>query len=68
MALFSPSLSAMPQLDFFEPRPTAELKQAYLEISEDAAVSRLRPIQDILDYWQEHRVVRLQNQLAPRPD
>jgi hypothetical protein len=31
------------------------VKQDDIEISDDAAISRLRPIQDGLDYWQEHR-------------
>jgi hypothetical protein len=39
----------------FEPRPVAEAKQSSVEISQDAPISRLRPIHDGLDYWQEHR-------------
>jgi hypothetical protein len=34
----------MPQLADFEPKPVAEVKQPDIEISEDAAFSRLRPI------------------------
>jgi hypothetical protein len=45
----------MPRGDPFEPRPVAEAKQSDIEISEDAAISRFGPIQDGLDYWQEHR-------------
>jgi hypothetical protein len=41
--------------DSFEPRPAAEAKQEDVEIAEHAAVYRLRPIQDVLDYWKEHR-------------
>jgi hypothetical protein len=33
-------------LSGFEPMPVAEAKQSDLEIAEDAAISRLRPIQD----------------------
>jgi hypothetical protein len=33
----------------------AEAKQSDLETAEDAALSRLRPIQDGPDQWQEHR-------------
>jgi hypothetical protein len=36
-------------------KPAAESLQTEIEISEDAAISRLRPIQDGLDDWQEHR-------------
>jgi hypothetical protein len=41
--------------DDFEPRPAAEANQKDLDISEDAAISRLRPIQGGLEYWQEHK-------------
>jgi hypothetical protein len=54
MALFSQALSNM-NLDNFEPRPAAKAKQADIETSEDAAISRLRPIQDGLDDFQEPR-------------
>jgi hypothetical protein len=36
-------------------RPTPEASQKDIETAEDAPISRLRPIQDTLDYWQEHR-------------
>jgi hypothetical protein len=55
MMLFSQALSGMFQQAAFEPKPAAEAKQTDIEISEDAVISRLRPIQDGLDYWQEHR-------------
>jgi hypothetical protein len=55
MMLFSHALSAMPAEDAFEPRPVADAKKSDVEISEDAAISRSRPIQDDLDYWQEHK-------------
>jgi hypothetical protein len=42
----------MPRLEDFEPKPVAEATKADTEISEDAAISRIRPIQDGLDYWQ----------------
>jgi hypothetical protein len=53
--LFSQAVSAMVDLADFEPKPTAEAEQIDMKISEDAAISRLRPIQDGLDYWHEHR-------------
>jgi hypothetical protein len=42
-------------LDSFEPRPTGEAKQVDLEISEEAAIARLRPIQDAPDQWLMYR-------------
>jgi hypothetical protein len=54
MALFSQAFAAM-TLDEFTPQPAADAKQTDLEISKDAALSRLRPIQDGPDLWQEHR-------------
>jgi hypothetical protein len=55
MILSSHALSAMPGEDAFDTRPVADAKKSDVEISEDAGVSRLRPIQDGLDYWQENR-------------
>jgi hypothetical protein len=55
MALFSYAISAIAHDEGFAPQPVAEAKQADLEVSEDAALSRLRPIQDGPDLWQEHR-------------
>jgi hypothetical protein len=49
----------MPLQTGFQPQPWAEAAQSDIAISDEAAVSRLRPIQDGLDYWQvlieEHR-------------
>jgi hypothetical protein len=39
----------------FELRASAEAKEEDVLIAEHAAVSRLRPIQERLDYWEEHR-------------
>jgi hypothetical protein len=39
----------------FVPRVSAEAKQSDLETAEDAAVSRLGPIQDGPDMWELHR-------------
>jgi hypothetical protein len=49
--------SALPRLNVadFTPRVSAEAKQSDLEAAEDAAVSRLRPIQDGPDMWELHR-------------
>jgi hypothetical protein len=63
MMLFSQALSAMARDDAFEPRPAAEAKQSDVETSEDAAISRLPPIQDGFDYWQEHRRLRVRAEL-----
>jgi hypothetical protein len=52
MSLFSQAISSMPRLDNLEPKPVAEATQADVDISDDAAISRLRPIQDGLDFWQ----------------
>jgi hypothetical protein len=38
----------------FELRPSAEAKEEDVLTAEQAAVSRLRPIQDGLDYWEEY--------------
>jgi hypothetical protein len=54
MLLFSQAISAMPKSATFVPRPAAEAKQSDLETAEDAALSRLRPIKDGPDQWQEH--------------
>jgi hypothetical protein len=45
MSVFSQALAAM-NLDDFVPHPAAEANQSDLEIAEDAALSRLRLIQD----------------------
>jgi hypothetical protein len=54
MNLFSQGLSGMDAQGTFELRPSAEAKEEDVLIPERAAVSRLRPIQDGLDYWEEH--------------
>jgi hypothetical protein len=38
----------------FELRPSAEAKVEDVLVAEHAAVSRFRPTQDGLDYWEEH--------------
>jgi hypothetical protein len=50
----SAGLSRLDLTDFI-PRVSAETKQSDLEIVEDAAVSRLPPIQDGIDFWEMHR-------------
>jgi hypothetical protein len=50
ISAFSRALSAMDD-DSFTPRPSAEAKQAELEMAEDAALSRVRLIQDGPDFW-----------------
>jgi hypothetical protein len=54
-------------LEDFESRPSADGKQEDVEISEHAAISRLRPIQDGLDYWQEHRSSAAADSSDPAP-
>jgi hypothetical protein len=41
--------------DQWGPHPTADATKSECETSEDAALSRLRPIQDGDDQWEEHR-------------
>jgi hypothetical protein len=43
----------MPKNDTCVPKPAAEVTKKILEIAEDAALSRLLPIQDGPDKWQE---------------
>jgi hypothetical protein len=38
----------------FELRPSAEAEEEDVLVAEHAAISRLRPIQDGFDYWEEH--------------
>jgi hypothetical protein len=38
----------------FELRPCAEAKDEEVLVAEHAEISRLRPIQDGLDCWEEH--------------
>jgi hypothetical protein len=54
MKHFSSALSKLALTDF-TPRVSAEAKQSDLEIAEDAAVSRLRSMQDGPDMWELHR-------------
>jgi hypothetical protein len=56
MILFSQALSGMSDQAAFGSKPAAEAKQTDIEISEDAAIFRSRPIQDGLDYWEEHSI------------
>jgi hypothetical protein len=54
MMFFSQGLSAMAAQGTFELRSSAEAKEDDVETVEHAAVSRLRPIQNGLDYCEEH--------------
>jgi hypothetical protein len=65
MTLSSQDLSGMP-LDDFEPKPAAEAKQTDIEISCEAEISRLCPIQAVLIIGRSTGVVRVQTQAAPR--
>jgi hypothetical protein len=53
MNRFSEALSTM-DLSAFEPLVSAEASDMAVQISEEAAISRLRPIQDGLDFWGLH--------------
>jgi hypothetical protein len=53
VSLFSQGLSGMAE-GAFELKPSAEAKEEDFEISEAAATSILRPIQDGPDYCEEH--------------
>jgi hypothetical protein len=52
MTLFSRELSGMATQGTFELRSSAEAKEGDVLAAEHAAVSRLRPIQDGLGYWE----------------
>jgi hypothetical protein len=54
MTIFSRVLPRMVAQCTFELRPSAEWKEEDVLVAEHAAVSRLRPIQGSLDYWEEH--------------
>jgi hypothetical protein len=54
MKHFSSALSKLDLTDFM-PGVSAEAKQSDLETVEDAAVSRLRPIQEGPDMWELRR-------------
>jgi hypothetical protein len=49
------------------PQPAAEASQSDLETAEDAALSRLRPIQDGSDQWEEHRSSAATGSGGPAP-
>jgi hypothetical protein len=66
MTRFSGSLSTM-DLSDFQPSPVAEAKQSDLEAAQDAAISRLRPIQDGLDLWGIHMSSGVTGLGAPAP-
>jgi hypothetical protein len=53
MNRFSEALSTT-DLSAFEPRVSAEADDKAVQVSEEAAISRLRPIQDGLDFWGVH--------------
>jgi hypothetical protein len=53
--LFSRGLCGMAAQGTFELRPSAEAKERDARVAAHPAVSRLLPIQDGLDYWEEHR-------------
>jgi hypothetical protein len=67
MNRFSSALSTM-DLSEFQPSVAAEAKQSDLETAEDAAISRLRPIQDGLDPWENDRSSGATGSGAPAPD
>jgi hypothetical protein len=54
MASLALALSGLPHQEEFRPEAYAEkpdYEQSDIRIAEDGAASRLRPIQDGLDYW-----------------
>jgi hypothetical protein len=67
MNRFSGSLSTMDLRDF-QPSPAAESKQSDLETAEDAAITRLRPIQDGLELWRIQRSSGDTGSGGPAPD
>jgi hypothetical protein len=66
MKRFSYALSEM-NLREFTPQGNAETKQADIETAEEAAIIRLRPIRDSLDFW-EDRISPATGSGAPAPD
>jgi hypothetical protein len=54
MNRFSAALSTM-DLSDFESLVSADAKQSELETAKEAAIFRLRPIQDGLELWGNHR-------------
>jgi hypothetical protein len=53
MNSFSEALSTM-ELAGFTPLVAAEASEKPVQVSEEAAIPRLRPIQDGLDFWGVH--------------
>jgi hypothetical protein len=66
MIKFSQALAGM-NLDSFVPRPVAEAKPSDLMTAEDAALSRLLPIQDGPDQWEAHRSSSATGLRGPTP-
>jgi hypothetical protein len=66
-SLFSQGLSGMVECAF-ELKPSAEVKEEDVEISEADAISRLRPIQDGLDDWEEHGSSTVRGLGGPAPE
>jgi hypothetical protein len=66
MKRLSASLSTMGLSDF-HPSVASEAKQSDVETAEDAAISRLRPTQDRLDLWENHRSSDVTGSGAPVP-
>jgi hypothetical protein len=62
---FSEALSTM-DLSDFTPLGSAQASQKDVETAEDPAISRLRPIQDGLDFWGMHGGA-VTGSGAPRP-
>jgi hypothetical protein len=67
MSRFSSALSTT-DLSDFEPLVSAEPKKSDVETAEEAAISRLRPIQDDLDLWGMHGSSAATGSGAPAPD
>jgi hypothetical protein len=61
---FSQALAAMRHKSF-TPKSTAEAEQSSLEMAEDAALSRLRPIPDGPDQWEVHRTSAVTESCGP---
>jgi hypothetical protein len=52
--LFSQGISWMASHGTFELRPSAEASEKAGLVAEHAAISRLHPIQDVTECWEEH--------------
>jgi hypothetical protein len=66
MKRFSSALSALDLKDF-TPQVAAEAKQSQVETAEEAAISRLCPIQDSFDFWELSRSSSATVSGAPTP-